>query len=122
MQRAAAESAAAALLADLQASLEGYLRLPAWQMETFPTAETLALLQQALTTQQDVELRYWSVSSGGPTIRRVTPQRITEQAGVAYLHAYCHLRQTDRIFRIDRIESIVPSPESPSPESPVPSP
>ena len=115
MQRAAAESAAATILADLHATIDGYLRLPAWQMETFPTAETIALLQAALPNHQDVEIRYWSVSSGGPTLRRVTPQRIEEQAGVPYLHAYCHLRQTERIFRIDRIESIVLSPQSPAP-------
>lgn len=106
MQRAAAESAAATILADLQAGLDGYLRLPAWQMEQFPTAATLAALQQALAERHDVELRYWSVSSGGPTVRRVTPQRLEEQAGIPYLHAYCHLRQTERVFRVDRIETV----------------
>lgn len=117
MQRAAASSAAATILADLHASLDGYLRLPAWQMEQFAIAETLPLLQQALAEQQDVELRYWSVNCGDPTLRRVTPQRIEEQAGVAYLHAFCHHRQTQRVFRIDRIESVLRSPAVRTPAS-----
>ncbi|MCB0107510.1 MAG: WYL domain-containing protein, partial [Caldilineaceae bacterium] len=113
MQRAAAERAAQLILADLHAALDGYLRLPAWLMAHFDPTATLATLQQALADNQDVEIRYWSVSSGGPTVRLVSPHRLEDRADTPYLIAYCHLRQAERVFRVDRIETVALVPRPP---------
>jgi DNA polymerase III epsilon subunit family exonuclease len=60
-----------------------------------PLEETLKLaLEHTLT----VEISYRD-SKGNLLQRQITPERITPP----YLYAYCHLRQEQRCFRIDRI-------------------
>jgi predicted DNA-binding transcriptional regulator YafY len=40
------------------------------------------------------------------TQRHVDPLRLEWRGDVAYLIAYCHLRQAQRVFRVERIESL----------------
>lgn len=46
---------------------------------------------------------------GGQTERLVTPRYTAQHEGVTYLIAYCHLRQDQRSFRLDRIARAWPA-------------
>jgi DNA polymerase-3 subunit epsilon len=59
-------------------------------------------LKDAITRGRPVQLRYQS-RQGHVSDRQVSPIRIDERWGVRYLVAYCHLRQAERSFRLDRI-------------------
>lgn len=59
-------------------------------------------LERAVVHRWTVYLRYQS-RHGRISDRRVDPIRIDERSGLRYLVAYCHLRQAERSFRIDRI-------------------
>lgn len=60
------------------------------------------LLADALSAQRDVKIRYVS-QVGTINSRRVTPRYATQNGGTTYLIAYCHLRNEQRTFRLDRI-------------------
>lgn len=102
-QQAAAEAEANTTLERLQAALNGYLQIPAWQMPA--TADAEPVIQQALAGRQDIEIRYWGPSDGHVTTRQVTPYWIEERGTTQYLIGWCHVRQQERTFRLDRIES-----------------
>ncbi len=60
------------------------------------------ILEEAIQLKKDVWLRY--VSRGGEvTERMVEPKEIVAYNDYLYLVAYCHLRQDERKFRLDRI-------------------
>jgi len=101
-QRQAAEYAAAQALEALSATLRGYLDLPAWQADR-SDAQTLPLIEQAIAQKQDLRITYWAAGREEPVVRRVTPYWIERRQIVPYLIAYCHLREAERVFRIDRI-------------------
>jgi len=73
---------------------------------SYPTTETLKILNNAIQDDRCVNIDYYSVSSGGFTKRRIKPIEIERKDGKAYLNAFCHLRNGDRVFRISRIKSI----------------
>lgn len=58
-------------------------------------------LAEALSRHCTVHIRYRS--SGRETERVIRPLYATEQNGAAYVVAFCHLRQAQRTFRLDRI-------------------
>jgi len=59
-------------------------------------------LEKALQTGEAILIEY--LSARGEISRRwVLPLRLDERSGIRYLVAYCHLRQAERSFRIDRI-------------------
>ena len=103
-KRAAAEFAARQIAEQLEASLRGYLRLPSWQF-TKQQAALLPMLEGAIADQQQLRIRYWGAGRGEKTVRLVTPYHLEQREHVLYLNAYCHLRDDERIFRVDRIES-----------------
>jgi hypothetical protein len=109
-QQAEAEGAAHQFLTRFQAALAGYLQLPAWTMP--PTAEPEPIIQRALAAGHNIEIRYWGPADGQITTRTVTPYWIEEHHQIRYLIGWCHLRQQERTFRLDRIEAVVQSPES----------
>ncbi|RME48310.1 MAG: WYL domain-containing protein [Chloroflexi bacterium] len=76
-------------------------RQPGTPMEAHIPAD----LQEAIGQGCSMVLRYQS-RDGFVTNRRVDPIRIDERRGTQYLVAYCHLRQAERSFRIDRILEI----------------
>ncbi|MCB9444255.1 MAG: WYL domain-containing protein [Ardenticatenaceae bacterium] len=51
------------------------------------------------------QLRILYLGESGETERTITPLYPSEHRGVGYLVAYCHLRQEQRTFRLDRIFS-----------------
>jgi hypothetical protein len=110
LQRAAAEASADQLIQQLTRALEGYLALPGWAIPSdyaqpaLPPDELLSILQAAIADGGDLTIRYQGASRGAVTTRRVTPFRLEEQQGVPYLIGWCHLRQQERVFRLDRME------------------
>jgi len=84
---------------------------PDWKTETLdastidPTAGHAELVQFAIASHQDLELDYYSRNRGELTNRRITPISIEAET---YIHAYCHLRRDERVFRISRIAELRP--------------
>lgn len=70
-----------------------------------PRASHVDLIRFAIATNQDLELDYYSRNRGELTHRRITPISLEAET---YLHAYCHLRRDERIFRVSRIGDLVP--------------
>lgn len=60
-------------------------------------------LAEAMSCGKRVHIRYRSTSS--ETKREISPLFTARKAGMLYLTAYCHLRQAQRTFRLDRILS-----------------
>ncbi len=61
------------------------------------------LLRQALDNQTDLEILYQD-SSGNLTRRLIRPKQILNSYDTLYVVAYCHLRQEERHFRLDRMK------------------
>jgi DNA polymerase-3 subunit epsilon len=74
------------------------MRKPA--VELLPPA-----LQEALSTGSPIEIHYID-ANGDETRRTITPLRVAAQNDLVYLVAFCHLRQAERSFRLDRIVAI----------------
>jgi DNA polymerase III subunit epsilon len=62
-------------------------------------------LQEALSDQLEVEITYID-AKGDETVRRITPRFVQAQKDYIYLVAFCHLREAERSFRLDRIVAI----------------
>ena len=101
-QQNAARHAADQLTESLAATLAGYLGLPFWQSDS-PAAEPLPLIEQAIAAKQDLVITYHGAGREQAVVRRVTPYWIERRNAVPYLIAYCHLREAERVFRVDRI-------------------
>jgi DNA polymerase III subunit epsilon len=71
-----------------------------------PTAEEAfalpPLLSEALSNRLSLEIHYMTPTQS-VSIRRVDPIAVVPNRDALYLRAYCHLRQDERTFRIDRI-------------------
>ena len=87
-------------LADLLAFQQGSFAPTAGLDDSLPPK-----LQEALQRGCSVLLRYTS-GQGVVSTRRVDPIRIDVRMGRYYLIGFCHLRQAERSFRVDRIQSI----------------
>lgn len=59
-------------------------------------------IQEALARGGEVQITYVD-SHGSQTVRTITPHQALAQNGVVYVSAFCHLRQEERHFRLDRI-------------------
>lgn len=66
----------------------------------------LELIQRAIRDQFDLEMEYFTGARNELTQRRITPDSVEAER---YLHAYCHNRQHDRVFRLSRIGSLWPA-------------
>lgn len=64
-------------------------------------------LRSAATAGSEVELRYYSYGRDETSTRQVVPWRVFADSGHWYLHAWCMKADGERIFRVDRIESVV---------------
>jgi DNA polymerase-3 subunit epsilon len=70
-----------------------------------PEREAIPLppeVEEALNSGGGLWLRYVS-SVGEETLREVNPLQVTSYGGCVYLVAFCHLRNEQRTFRLDRI-------------------
>jgi DNA polymerase-3 subunit epsilon len=68
--------------------------------------ELPASLRAAVQQGRPVRIRYRTMTA--ETDRVITPLYASEQAGATYLVAYCHLREAQRTFRLDRLVSVEP--------------
>ena len=62
-------------------------------------------LQEALSGNKILEITYVD-GKGQATARQITPLRVQAVNDYIYVVAFCHLRQAERSFRLDRIISI----------------
>lgn len=63
------------------------------------------LIHWAIASKLDLEMDYYSRGRGEFTHRRITPISLEAET---YLHAYCHLRRDERVFRLTRIGELRP--------------
>ncbi len=63
----------------------------------------LAALSQAIVEHREVELDYLTAGRGPAERRRVQPHELISHRGQWYLAGFCHARNDDRLFRLDRI-------------------
>ncbi len=72
---------------------------------TAPSASAVTVLSSGVQTRQCVRLQYRSARSD-VTERVFDPYGVVYQAGLWYTIGYCHLRQGQRLFRLDRIQQV----------------
>lgn len=85
---------------DLIEAQGGPIHIPKTPTFDFLPSEVAGLLKE----KKDVEIEYVS-SNGDETNRRITLLNASQSQGNKYLIAYCHLREEQRTFRLDRIEN-----------------
>lgn len=68
--------------------------------------EVKAQLGSAITANRQVRIAYYVPARDEMTTRRVEPQAIVERDGHSYLDAWCHAAGAQRLFRVDRIDSV----------------
>lgn len=73
------------------------------------------LIHWAIASKLDLEMDYYSRGRGEFTHRRITPISLEAET---YLHAYCHLRRDERVFRLTRIGALQPVGGWPKVEEP----
>lgn len=73
---------------------------------SYPTKETMEVLNRTIAEERCVEIDYYSLNQEKFTKRKIKPYDIERRSGRAYLNAFCHLRNDDRVFRVDRIKRI----------------
>jgi hypothetical protein len=86
-------------------AIDGYTPFPA-PLPGVDQTTIQAALERALAESRAVEIVYHTAGRGERTTRVVEPLRLEPRGGALYLVAYCHLRQSERIFRLDRIASV----------------
>jgi len=74
--------------------------------------ETIDKLTEAITKGRTVQLRYFTASRNQTTRREVNPYRLWYANGALYLVAYCHLRESVRLFAVERIRSCTLTPHA----------
>jgi DNA polymerase III subunit epsilon len=60
------------------------------------------LIEQAVKERASVKIKYVA-NDGKQSVRVVEPLKVTLREQATYLVAYCHLKQEERTFRLDRI-------------------
>lgn len=70
-----------------------------------PSASHSDLVRWAIAGGVDLDLSYYSRGRGELTHRRITPISLEAET---YVHAYCHLRRDERVFRLSRIGDLQP--------------
>jgi len=87
----------------------------------FGAPAELAELRRAASAGERVEIDYWSAGRDEVTTRRIDPGPPFFALGRWYSDAYCHLRDEQRMFRVDRIRALRATGERFDPDAaPVP--
>ncbi|MGH3986056.1 MAG: helix-turn-helix transcriptional regulator [Actinomycetes bacterium] len=86
-----------------------------------PDAQIAETIWRAVRDNHTLRIHYVDVG-GLETKREVEPQHVVVGPNGSYLTAWCHLRQEDRVFRLDRITRAerTPSPSRPGRVAPEP--
>ena len=80
----------------------GIYNSPAWPSEGI---ELPTELGEAIYSNRRMFIRYVD-ADGEETERWITPKQVTGLKDYIYLQAYCHLREDERSFRLDRITEV----------------
>lgn len=72
-----------------------------------PAGPLLEHLEAAIAAGETVTITYYTASRDHTTTRRITPLRLEWRGETAYCVAHCHVRDAERVFRVDRIVEIV---------------
>ncbi|HLA07451.1 MAG TPA: exonuclease domain-containing protein [Anaerolineales bacterium] len=80
----------------------GIYNSPAWPDEGI---ELPTELGEAIYSNKRMFIRYVD-GDGGETERWITPKQVMGLSDYVYLQAYCHLREDERSFRLDRIVEV----------------
>lgn len=100
--QSAAEAAVRQIVESLAQRLRGYHALP--HPDDLPVVpDPLPLLESAVAAQQDLQITYAGGGRNDQSVRRVTPYYLERRGRIQYLIAWCHLRQAERVFRVDRM-------------------
>jgi predicted DNA-binding transcriptional regulator YafY len=78
-------------------------------------AEIAEVIWRALRDNHVLRIRYIDVG-GTETEREVEPQHVVVGPNGSYLTAWCHLRGSDRVFRMDRVTRAERIPSLPRPQ------
>jgi DNA polymerase-3 subunit epsilon len=92
-------------LKELNKPLDDYIGIynsPAWPDEGIQLPTELG---EAIYSGRRMYIHYVD-KEGGRSERWVTPRQVIGLADYLYLQAYCHLRQAERSFRLDRIVGV----------------
>jgi proteasome accessory factor C len=112
IQLADLEARADALLDQLRQVIRGRdAFLPAYARDDSPL---VAAIKPALAQGETVHIAYQSLVDRQPYWREVFPLRLEQHGNLYYLHAYCHLAEANRTFRLDRIHDYRPAATQPS--------
>jgi proteasome accessory factor C len=106
-------------LAKLESVVQG--DLPTALDEPAPAPGEDSILS-AIDTGHRVRITYHAAHRDAPTRRDVDPMRIVTAGGHRYLQGWCHLAQSVRTFRLDRISAAEELPEPADPDRPQPPP
>jgi predicted DNA-binding transcriptional regulator YafY len=79
-----------------------------------PDAAIAETIWRAVRENRTLRIRYTDIG-GLQTEREVEPLHIVVGPNGSYLTAWCHLREDDRVFRLDRITRADPVPAPPHP-------
>jgi proteasome accessory factor C len=77
----------------------------------FHAPELLEAVRDAAERGDRIEIDYWSAGRDDLTTRRIDPGPAFFALGEWYTDAFCHLRDDQRMFRIDRIRAVRPTGE-----------
>ncbi|MBO0777395.1 MAG: YafY family transcriptional regulator [Ktedonobacteraceae bacterium] len=86
-------------------AVEQTVRFEDQSFRVAPSVPVVAVLSSALQSGRRVQLHYRS-PKGEVTEREFDPYGVISQEGLWYTIGYCHLRQDQRLFRLDRIVQI----------------
>ncbi len=77
---------------------------------TTSTSVAVSVIKQAISKNSKLQITYqtndYQTKAQETTIRIITPINIYYENDNIYLKAYCHLRQAERNFKINRIKQI----------------
>jgi predicted DNA-binding transcriptional regulator YafY len=76
-----------------------------WLAGGIPNPSVLAALARGVVERRRCRVRHRS-AAGDTTVREVNPYGMAVVRGWTYVHAWCHLRQGRRTFRIDRLDRV----------------
>lgn len=108
-EHASAIDSAYAKLQSAAVGFEGLESVLSIALRSSEENENYATLVSAIRTRRVVDLNYYSASSDAVGVREVEPIRILEHAGRQYLRAYSVPNGEIRSFRIDRIQTVIPT-------------
>jgi len=90
-----------------QPDADGAVAVQAKAYDLSPQAlRHLRALEDAINAGRRQEIRYRALRSDDETVREVDPYALTFRGHSWYLVGFCHLRGTERFFRVDRIVAL----------------